>query len=164
MIEPPDLLRFDGDWSGYVDRVYRSFVESFVEARIRFKGDRVLAQRQPETLGKGFSFWHVVSESPGRGHTGEDERIPDLRRCERIQWIAWAIEAASDDAEGFTWWESRRKSNVHVVIWAEPWDYVVVLARRRDYYLLKTAFCELKPHRRKAFERERAAYWQAQKS
>jgi hypothetical protein len=112
---------------------------------------------------KGFSFWHVISEAPDRQNRNEGDRIPDLRRCERIRWIAQAIQHASNGTDGFIWWESQRKSEVRVVIWAEPWDFVVILAKRREYYLLKTAFCELKPHRRRTFEREREAYWRSQK-
>lgn len=159
MIDPPELLPFAGEWSNYEDRIYEAFLETFVHATVTFGGCRVTAQRRPETRGKGFSFWHVISEAPSRQNRNEDDRVPDLRRCERIRWIAWAIEHASNGTDGFSWWENQRGSEARVVVWAEPWDFAVVLAKRRDYYVLKTAFCELRPHRRRTFEQERNAFW-----
>lgn len=163
MIDPPELLPFDGEWQRYEDRVYKVFMDTFVWADVRFRSVRVSAQFRPETRGKGYSFWHVISEASHPGNRNEEERIPDMRRCERIAWIAWAIEHASNGTEGFSWWENRRGRDTRVAIWAEPWDFVVILAKRRDYYLLKTAFCKLKPHRRRSFEKEREAFWRGQK-
>lgn len=163
MSAPPELLRFLGDWPAYEDAVYATFMETFVNARIRFRGQPVKAQFRPDSHGKGFSFWHVISEAPNRGNRNEVDRIPDIHRCERIRWIAWSIhQAAVGDAE-VSWWENNRGCDTRVVIWAERDDYVVVLAKRRGYWLLKTAYTDVKPHRRRSFEAERAAFRAAQK-
>jgi len=158
MIDPPALLSFGGDWESYEDHVYEVFLDTFVRADVRFRGVRVSAQFRPETRGKGYSFWHVISEAPHPGNRNEDDRIPHLGHCERIGWIAWAIEQASNGTDGFCWWENQRGRDTRTVIWAVDCDFVVVLAKRRDYYLLKTAYCELKPHRRRSFEKERDAF------
>ncbi len=163
MSQPPELIPFNGDWSSYEDAIYEAFLTSFVRADVRFRGLRAKAQFRPETRGKGFSFWHVISESAHPNNRNEEDRIPDLRRCERIRWIAWVIERASAGADGFSWWKNKRKGDLRLVIWAEAHDFVVVLAKRRDYYVLKTAFCELKPHRRKSFSQERDAFRERQK-
>ena len=60
-----------------------------------------------------------------------------------------------------SWWQNRRSSNTHVVIWIEEKDFAVILAKRSKYYLLKTAYC-VTPHRRKTFKKEREKFWQAQ--
>ncbi|QBQ56246.1 hypothetical protein [Nitrosococcus wardiae] len=159
MIDPPALLPFQGDWAAYEDAVYEAFLASFVRAEVRFREVRVKAQYRPETRGKGYSFWHVISEAPHPGNRNEEDRIPDFNRCARIRWIAWAIEQASNGTEeGFSWWENRRGRETRVVIWAELWDFAVILSKRRDYYLLKTAYCDLKPHRRRSFEKERKEF------
>jgi hypothetical protein len=163
MTEPPALLTFEGDWCNYEDQVYEVFMDTFVRADVRFRGIRVKAQYRPETRGKGFSFWHVISEAPHPGNRNEADRIPDPRRCERIGWIAWVIEQASNRADHFSWWENRRERDTRTVIWAERCDFVVVLAKRKGYHLLKTAYCDLKPHRKRSFEKERDAFWQSQK-
>lgn len=163
MSQSPELLPFGGEWEAYQDSVYEAFLQTFVRADVRFSGWRVKAQYRPETRGKGFSFWHVISEAPSRDNRNEDDRIPDLHRCERIRWIGWTIEQAQRGEAGFSWWENTRRRETRVVIWAESRDFAVVLAKRRGYYLLKTAYCDLKPHRRRSFERERDTFWQARK-
>jgi hypothetical protein len=163
MAEPPELIPFYGDWSAYEDQIYERFLDSFVRREIYFLGCRVSAQYRPDTRGKGFSFWHVISEAPDHKTRDENERIPDLRRCERICWISWLIEMASLNAEGFSWWENRRGNETRVVIWAEHLDFAVILAKRKDYYVLKTAYSGLKTHRIHTFQKEREKFWNGQK-
>ena len=155
------MSAFVGVSTSYEDEIYEAFLDSFVRAGVTFLGTRVSAQRRPETKGKGYSFWHVVSEAPSRQNRNEEDRIPDISRCERVRWIAWAIEQASIDAPGFSWWENRRGRGRHVVIWSEQHDYVVILAARNNYFLLKTAFYGIKPHRRRTFKKERDAFQRA---
>jgi hypothetical protein len=161
MSQPPELLPFHGDWTAYEDRIYEAFLDSFVHAGVRFRDWRVSAQYRPETRGKGYSFWHTISQAADRNNRNEEDRIPDLRRCERILWIRWVIDNAGK--EGFPWWENERWGNTHVVIWARQHDFAVVLAKRRDYYVLKTAYAEIKPHRRATFESEWSAFCGSQK-
>lgn len=157
----PALEIFTGDWPPYEARVYQAFLETFVKADIRFQGWRVSAQYRPETRGMHFSFWHTISEAPDKQNRNEDDRIPNLRRCERIRWIGWVISQAGNN--GFKWWENERSGNTHVVIWAEEHDFAVVLAKRKDYYVLKTAYAEIKSHRRATFEREWTEFCKRQK-
>lgn len=164
MTGPPPLVPFEGEWSEYEERVYQAFLETFVRGSVHFRGQRVSAPVRPEFRGKGRSFWHVISTAPEQGNREEEDRIPDLRRCERIRWIAWAVEAASAEAEGVVWWENRRSSETCVVIWSEAQDYAVVLGKRDGYFVLKTAYSGIKPNQRRAFIRERQAFAGGQKS
>lgn len=163
MREPPELLPFDGDWPNYVEKVYEAFVESFVRPEVRFQGYRVTAPYRPESQGKHFSFWHVISEAPHPGNRQEEDRVPDIPRCERIRWIAWAVRQADAGVEGVCWWENRRGRDTHVVIWAEAHDFAVILGKRQGYYVLKTAYCNLRSGRRRAFEKEKRRFWQGHK-
>lgn len=161
MNQPPELLSFSGDWPSYEDKIYAHYLETVVHANLKFSGHPVRAQFRPETRGKGFSFWHLISEAPERNNRNEDDRIPDFARCARIRWVAWCIENAGKP--GFSWWENQRKRETHVVIWAETHNFAVVLAKRKNqegqrYYLLKTAYC-LKSHRLATFICERDEFW-----
>ncbi|MNH30689.1 hypothetical protein D3C79_909980 [compost metagenome] len=42
---------------------------------------RLGLKRHPVIQGKEATFWHMISEG-----NDEAERLPDLRRCERIRW------------------------------------------------------------------------------
>ncbi len=151
----PELFLFHGDWPRYEDELYEIFLETFVRASLQFRGWRVSAQYTPETKGKGFSFWHTIADGPN-----EVDRIPDLRRCERIRWIGWLIQQVESNSD-LSWWENKRGSSIHVVIWHEKESFAVVLARRKDYYVLKTAYW-VKSNRADDFRRERAAFSKAQ--
>ena len=161
MTEPPALLHFDGDWSSYVEIVYEAFIESFVRADVTFKGTRVTAPYRPESQGKHFSFWHVISEAPHPGNRNEEDRVPDIARCERIRWIAWVVRRADAGEQGVSWWENSRGRDTHVVIWAEEHDFAVILGKRRGHYVLKTAYGNLRSGRRRAFEKEKRKFWQS---
>lgn len=161
MSQPPELISFSGDWSSYEDEIYEAYLDTVIRASLTFDGAPVKAQFRPETRGKGFSFWHLISEAPDKNNRHEDDRIPDLDRCARIRWVSWCINNAGQP--GFSWWESQRKRDTHVVIWAEEHDFAVVLGKRETregprYYLLKTAYC-LKAHRRASFAKERDTFW-----
>ena len=84
---PPRLLLFDvfgGNWRAYETELHRIFMDEIVRGGLQFRGQRVSCRRNPETVGRWSSFWHLVQE--GRV---EDERTPDLRRCERLRWVRW---------------------------------------------------------------------------
>ena len=129
----PPLEPLPGDWPTYEDKIYAIFMETIVNGGLIFRRLPVKSQYRPETNGKGFSFWHLISEGQV-----EEDRTPDMRRCERIRWFAWLIKHAEERQE-ISWWENRRGTNTHVVIWLEVEQFAVVLAKRKNYYLIKTA-------------------------
>ena len=121
---------------------------SIASADLTFNGLKVSCQFRPESQGKHFGFWHVISEGEI-----EDDRTPDFRRCERVSWIAYLITNADSD-ESISWWKNKRGTNTHVVIWHEAENFVVILAERNDYYMLRSAYCP-QSGRVKAFIKER---------
>ncbi len=155
-MELPPLVPMFNPWQEYEDHLYQIFMDTVVNGGLRFKGLPVKSQYRPESKGKGFSFWHLISEGPN-----EDDRTPDLRRCERLRWFAWLIENA-EKCDDLSWWENRRGRNTHVVIWHEAEEFAVVLAKRNGYYLIKTAYA-VRSRREKSFRKERDKFWAAQK-
>lgn len=149
----PELFPFTGDWESYVEDLYRIYCDEIVNANLTFQGRRISCQYRPESNGKHFGFWHVVSDGKV-----EEERIPDMRRCECIRWIPWIIRNASD--KKVSCWENQRGTNTHVVLWLEEHDFCVILSKRYDYFLLKTAYT-VAGHRKKTFLKERAEFWEA---
>lgn len=148
----PDLMPLQGEWADYADSIYQVYVDKIANANLTFQALAIRCKYVPATNGKHFGFWHVISEGDS-----EDDRLPDLRRCERITWIAYLIANIEADAD-ITWWENKRGANTHVVIWHEAENFVVILAARNGYYLLKSAYCP-ESHRAKTFIKERDSYW-----
>ena len=150
---PPLVLLEDygNNWHRYFDIIYNFFRQDFVTSKPNFKGKRFALKRHPLINGKEATFWHIISEGEVEG-----ERLPDLRRCERIRWPSPIIEAiASNDVRC---WKNKRKEEVRVVIALEDFSYVVVLADRGDYVLLWTAYCVEQEHRRQKLRKEYEAF------
>lgn len=165
-MQAPDLIPFSNgtDWPEYEDAIYQIYLDTVAHANLTFRGDPIKVRFRPLTKKKGFGFWHLISEAPDQRNRNEEDRIPDLRRCERIRWIAWCIRNA--DTGVFSWWENERRGETHVVIWTEAYDYAVILGKRRTrdglrFYLLKTAYC-LRGHTIRKFRKERDA-WNARR-
>src|ERR1700734_3268653 len=82
------LEDYKGIWDLYINVVYKQFHKDFVESKPYFQRRPIFVRYHPSYDGKGVTFWHLVSEGDQ-----ESERIPDLRRCERICWPRSIIES-----------------------------------------------------------------------
>ena len=154
----PPLEPFDGDWSFYVEKIYKIYLETVVNGKLTVDDYPVKCRFDATSKSKGFGFWHIVQEGPT-----EEERLPDLRRCERIRWVSWLINQLGKDFR-ITWWEEKRVNEKCKLLWFEEEDYVIVLARRKNYWLLKTAYLADKPHKKKQLRRNREIYWATKKA
>lgn len=95
MSVPPELMPWNGaNWETYEDAIYDAYLETVAYAGLRFRDDPVKVRFQPNFKHKGYGFWHLISEAPDQANRNEDDRVPDLRRCERVRWIAWCIKNA----------------------------------------------------------------------
>ncbi|QDU13603.1 hypothetical protein CA11_13870 [Gimesia maris] len=146
----PELLRLDdceNNWELYLEAVYQAFVEDFVDSKPTYTEKKFALKRYPITDGKECTFWHLISEG-----ANEEERLPDLRRCERIKWPRPMIE--SIQSGNLCVWRNKRGRENRILIASSDFSYVVVLADRSDYVLLWTAYCVEKNHSRRKMESE----------
>ena len=151
-MELPPLEEFSGDWQTYEDAIYDIYQGCVIRNDLRFNNLPVRPRYTPETKGKHFGFWHIISE----GSVDED-RAPDIRRCERIRWVSWVIENCFESPE-ISWWQEKRNNRLEIVIWIEVEEYVVVLSERRDYWLLKTSYLATKSGKIKQLKKYREKY------
>jgi len=145
----PDLIEledFSGDWQRYEDEVYAKFYTDFVESKPIFQSMPVYIKREL-VKGKERGFWHCIQEGKV-----EKERTPNLRRCERITWIRALIENADDPL--IKKWPKRKKGKIRFSIWLEEADYLVILEKRSNCWILWTAFYTDWPHTRKKLRKE----------
>jgi len=141
------LADHGGDWNVYLDALYGHFAADFVTFRPVFRGERVGHKRYPMDRGKEATFWHLISEG-----ASEDARVPEMRRCERIRWPRPVIENERDAAVKV--WGNERQGEKRICLWFESEDYLVVLAQRKTYILLWTAYLVTEPHRKRKLEKE----------
>jgi len=146
------LTDFGNDWEVYLEELYQIYLDEVVNAGLTFRGSPLRVQFRPMTHSKAFGFWHLISEGED-----EEERKPDLRRCERVPWISWVIRNAESNPD-ILWWENRRGSSTHIVLWLKEEKFAVILAERGGYYLLKSAY-SVAPKREQTFEREWQRFW-----
>ena len=118
--------------------------------------NRELAENKaklPMIKGKEATFWHIISEG-----AVESERLPDLRRCERVRWPRAIITAFNSHSDVVKYWRNRRKSEERVILALDDFSYIVVLADRGKYMLLWTAYCVEREHQKNRLRREYEDY------
>ena len=146
------LNEFGGNWDAYLDAIYAYFKQDFIDNNPIFMGRRLGLKRYPLSYGKEATFWHMVQSG-----VTEEDRTPDLRRCERIRWPKPIIEHHDDPAIKI--WRNQRRRENRVCLWLEQENYLVVLADRGAYILPWTAYLVEKPHMRRKLRKEYTNYW-----
>jgi len=144
----PPLVFFSGNWERYLEVIYDYFKQDFIESKPRFKGRKLGLKKHPLEKGKEATFWHFISE-----RRQEDERLPDLRRCERIRWPKPIIEHANKYAP-IKIWENKRGNETRILLWLEKQEYIVVLAERKGYLIPWTAYMVIEEHRKRKLQKE----------
>nr|NQU94247.1 hypothetical protein [Bacteroidota bacterium] len=140
VFELPDLIELDefgGDISAYLEAVYEIFKADFIKSKPVFRGKRLGLKKYPLIEGKEYTFYHMT-------HDGdiENERLPDLRRMERIAWPRPMI-VDSEHSYLKVWRNVRRGkggTKHRILILHEAEKYLVVLDDRKKYILPWTAY------------------------
>jgi hypothetical protein len=149
------LADYGGVWADYEDAVYEAFCSDVVTHTIVFEDRRVAVRVHPSFRGKEHGFWHCVQEG-----AVESDRTPDISRCERIRWIRSIIEHATDSS--IDQWENWRGSEHNRLFWFAE-EYLVVLADRGRYWLLKTAYCTTEEYRKRKLRTEKELFQKSQR-
>jgi len=141
----PDLVPFEtygGNWNKYVNALYDFYKKDFIEDKPTFRGKKLRIRKYPQFKNKDRTFWHIIQEGKI-----EVERIPDIRRCERIRWPKPMIEHYN--YKEIKTWEDYRRGEIRICIWFESVDYLVVLAKRKKYILFLTSYPTDRNHTRR---------------
>ncbi|HHL2059771.1 hypothetical protein LI034_07620 [Clostridium perfringens] len=139
------LSDFEGDWKKYDDYLYSIFVRDFINNTIMFNGKPVRIRRYPEQCNREQSYFHITNKDSSVGSTDPNDRIPDLRRCERIEWIKLFIEnynctKGCDQCTGIKVWKEPYKGNSRWHFLFEEFKFLVIIEERTEYNLLISGF------------------------
>ncbi len=157
-INLPELILFEdysGNWEKYIEAVYMVFKRDFVNVKPIFRGKRLALKRHPIFQDREYTFYHMTHEGKI-----EDDRTPDIRRCERIGWAKPTIENC--DKWKLKVWPQIRNGKNRLCIWlemgsGEP-DYIMILDDRKDYILPWTAFVLNYEHEKRKKQKEYDEY------
>ncbi len=153
-LELPELIelsQFGGNFVQYLEAVYEIFTNEFIRSRPIFRGTRLALKKFPVTDGKEATFWHMTSEG-----SDEQNRLPDLRRLERIKWPSFIIN--NSEHAYLRVWENTRGTKTNVLIMHEYENYVVILRKGNGYLLPWTAYLIEHKWRKKKFIKEYEEY------
>lgn len=138
LVLPPiiELSEYEGNFEKYINVLYAVFKHDFIDSKPFFRGKRLGLKKLPIVDGRECTFYHFT-------HKGniETERIPDLRRMERIPWPKPIIN--NSESPSLKVWKNIRRSNgtkTRILIFHEKERYLVVLDERKDFILPWTAY------------------------
>jgi hypothetical protein len=144
-------------WNTYLGALYLVYRRTLVEADLTFRDLPIQYRRTPDATGKHIAYWHLVQE----GYP-EEHRTPDIERCRRLLWVSWVIQNAGQNTAVRVFPQTRRHGEKTWALWLFGHGYVVILAERSAYYLLKTAFL-VSEDKREELERDWEASQKSQK-
>lgn len=128
------LEDYGGNWPAYEDAIYHIFCQDFIESQSWLLDRHVRINKTPTHNGRAYTFWHIISDGPV-----EADRLPNLRRCERIRWPRAIIDAYATDGR-ILYWRIYQKGEWKLKLALPDLSYVMVFSDRSGYVFLKTAF------------------------
>ena len=147
--------------------LYAIFCRDIRDHNLKYSGNAVWIFRVLED-GKERIFWHLTTRNTkrqkiprrkrkfypkGQEYT-ETERLPDLRRCERLPWVKPLIEHPTEP-EVTAWDYEEGDQTVKTYIWIKDYDFVVIMKKYPDgRRRLITSFYVDRSFKRKDFERK----------
>lgn len=146
----PALVRlhdFANDWTKYLEALYVAFREGFVTQTAQFRKRKISLKKHPIVDGKEATFWHLITAG-----NIESNRIPEKSRCERIRWPRAIVDHEADPVVKV--WFNLRNNERRILLFLENEGYLVVLAERKTYLLLWTAYPVERNHHKVKLLRE----------
>jgi hypothetical protein len=145
------LEHFNGNFHDFYEEVYLIFRKDFVNTIPNYRGKKLRLKKHPYIDGKEYTFYHFT-------HDGdiEKERLPNLRRMERIGYPRPIIE--NSEHNDLKVWKNKRGNNERILIFHEKEEYLVVLEDRHEYILPWTAYLVDKKHTKRKLLAEYESY------
>jgi len=135
----PPMINLDGLYEEIIERLYQIFRKDFMEKRAKHLGRNVTFDGviNEFSQGKVEGFWHVIT----RDDATQSNRLIDYPRAKRLPWAKPLMENPHhDEIKFFFYDESDSRKGIRHYIWLEEYNYVVILQRKKSYYVWVTAF------------------------
>jgi len=142
--EPLKFCDYDIDQERITEVAYAIFKNDFIDSCPTCSGFSVKSVRGKMEGGKEETFWHIIKEEDKH----QKGRIFKTDRCERINWPRPIIEGLSE-GRVICWKKlhhEKGKKEWRWLIALDDFSYLVVLAVRKGYFLLRTAYPVTRTH------------------
>jgi hypothetical protein len=165
-----DIFRVDPWKQDTYDLLYEIFCRDIRDCDLRYLAHKVWIYRDMED-GREKIFWHLTTRTvkktriprrkkkfypEGQIYIDED-RYPDLRRCERLPWVRPIIEKAIEP-EVLAWDFEEGDLTIKTYVWLRDYDFVVIMKKYPDSKRrIITSFYVDSDFKRGDFERKYAA-------
>lgn len=138
------MSQYDNNWHKYNDSLYSIFCRDFMNDDLYFNRKKVMVRQHPKLNNYETSFYHLTGEDMKNAITPND-RIPDFRRAERIEWTRKIIENYQCnencmDCKKILYYEKKYKKTIRIHLTFIDVKFKVILEKRNTYYLLITAY------------------------
>ncbi len=108
------------------EALYRLFERDFKESQLVYGGQNVWFFPEMED-GKEKIFWHLTS----REDKEVGERLPDLRRSERLPWVRPILDDPGEP-EVLAWDHREGDGTIKTYVWLENDDFLVIMKKYPD--------------------------------
>nr|EDZ39903.1 MAG: Hypothetical protein CGL2_11389059a [Leptospirillum sp. Group II '5-way CG'] len=122
----PELFSVDPWREKTYEELYSLFEKDFKGSQPKFE-DKVIWFFPDMEDGKERIFWHLTSREDKE--TGQ--RLPDLRRCERLPWVRPILDHP-EKSEVLVWDHREGDGDVKTYFWVENFNFVVILKKYPD--------------------------------
>jgi hypothetical protein len=145
----PPVVNVDPWTHDTFDTLFATFVRDFKETHPVYEGKAVWYFPEVED-GKEVIFWHLTH----REDEATGERLPDMRRCERLPWVRATIENSSKP-EVLAWDYKEGGGSINTYLWLRDFDFLVLMKKYRDgsRRLITSYFVDF-PHKRRKLEKK----------
>ncbi|MFQ5861494.1 MAG: hypothetical protein ACE5IC_00040 [Candidatus Brocadiales bacterium] len=131
------------------DTLYSIFARDFKNTQPIYEGYIVWFFPEMED-GKEVVFWHLTH----RDDKNTGERLPDLRRSERLPWARKMLDNP-DKPEILAWDYKEGDGSIKTYVWLKDYDYLVLMKKypNESRRLITSYYIDF-PHKRRKLERK----------
>lgn len=159
----PNMIECDNivGWNDYLDKLYENvFKPDFLNSCPEFQGWEVWIRKEPMDGNREHDFIHMTHEDYFHNSKNPNDRIPDLRRSERLNWVRPIIEhfacAMEKKCGRILYWENYYRGYVRCNLFLPEERFHVVLERRdkdKVYFIITSFYVNTDWELRKRMEK-----------
>lgn len=122
----PDMFPVNPWTAGTYEDLYQVFCRELKDSHPSYRGAEVWFFLDMDD-GKEQLFWHLTS----RDDKETNERLPDLRRSERLPWVRPMIDQPNQP-EVLDWDSEEADGTIKTYVWLRDYDFVVIMKKYPD--------------------------------